>query len=74
MPGRDTGVSVIEHVLQSIPGCHIHHYESGSGRNSWVHIGEFAQRFLLMQEAIEDFPKFDLRSTISKLRYQTPKG
>ena len=50
MPGRDTGVSVIEHVLQSIPGYHIHHYESGSGRNSWVHIGEFAQRFLLMRE------------------------
>jgi len=49
--GRDTGTSVLKNVLNAFQGFHMHSYAAGSG---WVHLSEFAQRWMVMREKMTD--------------------
>ena len=45
--GRDSGAAVMRGVLNGFPSFHLHGYEAGAG---WVHLAEFAQRWLTLRD------------------------
>lgn len=49
--GRDTGVSVLTHLLNALPGYQIRNVAAGVG---WVHLSEFAQRWLAIHQKATD--------------------
>ena len=51
VPGRDTGASVLAHVLKSFPGYHLQGYTMGNG---WMHLSNFAHSWLSMQYKMTD--------------------
>ena len=49
--GRDTGVSVLVHMLNAMPGYQVRGFAAGAG---WVHLSEFAWRWLVMHKKMTD--------------------
>ena len=50
MPGRDAGTSALVHGLNRLPGVAV---RGGAGANGWMHLAEFAQRWIGIRRKME---------------------